>query len=164
MRKLQLLLVTLTLFSCQSAIEDHVSQVLGLDKVEVENNEGESEFGGFGEGYTLDIYQLSTTTLQDFENNASKILPEKDDEDWNKFDWNKTPIDSSYNEIFIMGLNYYSGNQKIETQLPQIKKALEKPNVYYSFYYKPDKDNPQRVELFILDIETKKLYTIQANY
>lgn len=52
-----------------------------------------------------------------------------------------------------MCLNYSSGNTKLENQLNEIKKVLEKPKVYYSFYYKPDKDSPQDAQFFILDVQ-----------
>ena len=59
-----------------------------------------------------------------------------------------------------MCLNYASNNDKIKSQLKEIKEILKKGGVYYSFYYRPDKENPQNVQLFILDIQSKKIYAI----
>lgn len=145
--------------------KDDLSQILGVSDIEVKNSQGTDEFGGFGEGYTLEEYELSEKTVQAFINNASKTLPDKKEEgkNWQKKDWSKVPVDSSYSEILTMCLNYSSGSTKLETQLNEIKKMLEKIEVYYSFYYKPDEDNPQDAQLFILDVQSRKVYVIESN-
>ena len=56
---------------------------------------------------------------------------------------------------------YNSGyNKKLKVKLNEIKRLIEKEGVYYSFYYRPDKEHPQNVELFILDVQNRKLYAI----
>lgn len=152
------------LFSCQSGVfKDKLPEILGISNVEIKDNHGTDEFGGFGEGYTLEIYELSESTVNSFIDRTSKILPDKKEKaTWKKYDWQKTPVDSSYNEILIMSLNYSGGNKKLETELSEIKKVLEKPEVYYSFYYSPNKDNPQDAQFFVLDVQTGKLYVIES--
>ena len=165
MKKILLAICVSSLLGCQSSVfKKEVSELLNVNNAEIVNSKGTDEFGGFGEGYTIEVYELSDKTIKDFENKKTKELPvKKDDSTWQKKDWSKTPIDSSFSEIFIMGLNYSSGNKKIETELKEIKQLVEKSEVYYSFYYKPDKENPQDVQLFILDVPSRKLYTIEMN-
>lgn len=165
MKKILLAMCVSSLFGCQSNVfKDEVSELLNISNAEILSSKGIDEFGGFGEGYTIEVYELSDKTITDFKNKTTKELPvKKSDTTWLKKDWSNTPIDSSFNEIFIMGLNYSSGNNKIETELKEIKQLMVKSEVYYSFYYKPDKENPQDVQLFILDIPSKRLYTIESN-
>jgi hypothetical protein len=110
----------------------------------------------------LEIYILSENTIQEFKNNSLKKLPQKNEKDknWQKYDWSKKPIDSSFNEIFVLCLNYSTDNQKLKVKIEEIKKLKRKGEIYYSFYYRPDKENPQNAQLFILDIQNRKLYAI----
>lgn len=150
--------------SCKTSFfKDDLSKILGVEKVEIENSQTLDEWGGVqGDGFILEVYELKENTVQAFINRSSKNLPDKNEEgkNWEKYNWSTIPIDSSYNEIFIMCLNYFSNSEKLKNQLNELKKILEKENVYYSFYYRPDKNNPQNVQLFILDIQSRKLYSI----
>lgn len=56
---------------------------------------------------------------------------------------NRTPIDSSFKAVTLMPLSYYDDNKKLEVVLHQVKRILERSDVYYALYYKPDKLNPQ---------------------
>lgn len=166
LRQLFFLALLLSITSCQSKVfKDELGHILGVEEVEIEESQGTNEFGGFGEGHSLEVYVLSERTVQAFVNKASKTLPNKnDDEAWQKYDWDTAPFDSTYNEIMIMSLNYSSGNRKLETQLNDIKQVLKKGDNYYSFYYKPDKENPQDVQLFVLDVHNKKLYITDSSF
>lgn len=160
MKKLVLLLPLLFILSCQSGVfKNDLSEILGVSNVEIKNSRGADEFGGFSEGYTIEIYELSEETTKAFIAQSNKILPSK--EGWKKFDWSKTPVDTSYTEIF--GILNYMGGKKVENLLSEIKVLLKKTEVYYSFYYKPDKDNPQDLQLFVLDTKSKKLHIVECN-
>ncbi|MDB5232744.1 MAG: hypothetical protein JWN76_3549 [Chitinophagaceae bacterium] len=154
----------LFLSSCNTSfIKDDLSSILGVEKVEIENRQTLDEWAGKqGDGFILEVYELSEKTVQTFIKQSSKNLPDKKEEgkNWQKYNWNKAPVDSSYNEVFIMCLNYSSDSEKLKVQLNEIKKVMENEGVYYSFYYRPDKENPQNVQLFILDVQSRKLYTI----
>lgn len=156
----------LFLSSCNlSYFKNDLSQILGVDKIEIENIQTFNEWGGFqGDGYILEIYTLSEKTIQAFKNNPLKNLPDKKEEgkEWQKYNWSTFPIDSSYNEVFIMCLNYSGYGKKLKVKLDEIKRLIEKEGVYYSFYYSPDKVNPQDVQLFILDVQNRKLYAIDS--
>lgn len=154
----------LFLSSCNTSFfKDDLSQILGVEKVEIENSQMLDEWAGTqGDGFILEVYELSEKTVQTFIDQSSKNLPDKNEEgkDWQKYNWSKAPVDSSYNEVFIMCLDYASDSKKLKVQLNEIKKVMENEGVYYSFYYRPYKENPQNVQLFILDVQSRKLYTI----
>ena len=150
---------------CSSTNKDDVSYILDVKSTDIELSKETSDFGGFGEGYSLEVYVLSRKAIQSFVNKSNRILPKKKDpKKWHKYDWNTYPVDSSYNEVFTMGLNYSNGDLKLERYLLGIKKTLSTPNIYCAFYYKPDERNPQDIELYILDIKTGKLYLIKASF
>jgi hypothetical protein len=153
------------LCSCNTSfIKNDLPKILDVDKVEIKKSQILNEWAGIhGDGFILEIYKLSEKTIQNFEEKSLKKLPDKKEKDkiWQKYNWSTLPIDSSYNEIFIMCLNYFSNNAKIRNILTEIKELIEEEKrMYYSFYYRPNKENPQNVQLFILDIENKKLYVI----
>lgn len=163
-RLIFIVFLCLFLSSCNSLFfMDALSAILGVEKVEVENSQTLDEWAGVqGDGFILEVYELSEKTVQSFIKQSSKNLPDKKEKNknWRKYDWSKTPIDSSYNEVFITCLNYSSNSEKLKAQLNEIKKLIEKEGVYYSFYYRPDKENPQAVQLFILDVQSRKFYAI----
>src|SRR5690348_2484153 len=105
--KLHLLCLELLLFliSCGNRVfKNELPQVLKVDKVEIEDGQNIDIYGGFGEGYTLEVYELSENTVQAFINNVSKALPNKKEDSiiWKKYDWTKSPFDSAYVEIAVM--------------------------------------------------------------
>jgi hypothetical protein len=155
----------LFLSSCNlSYFKNDLYQILGVEKKEIKNIQNFNEISGIqGEGYILEIYTLSEKVIQAFKNNPLKNLPDKQEEgkEWHKYNWSTFPIDSSYNEVFIMCLNYSGSSKKLTVKLNEIKRLIEKEGVYYSFYYSPNKVNPQDVQLFILDVQNRKLYAIE---
>ena len=150
--------------SCSTSyFKNDLSKILGIKDVEIENSQLFEEWAGVqGDGFILEIYTLSEKSVQSFEETSNKELPSKMGKNniWHKYDWSSIPVDSSYSEIFIVCLNYFSSSDTIKIQLRKIQEIMCKEDVYYSFYYKPNKDNPQSVQLFVLDIQYRKLYAI----
>lgn len=152
----------LVVISCQSSIfRNQINSILGIDSNDIFQKSSIDEFGGFGEGYTLEIYELTESSVKLFQENPLKKLPQKDNDNWKIKDWSNTPIDNSYKEVFTLVLNYDSSD-KLTKQLRDLSELLKKKEVYYSFYYKPDKLNPIRVQFFVLDINTNKFYAIDV--
>jgi hypothetical protein len=166
MRYILIFIAFFSLFfnSCNTSfIKNDLSHVLGIKKVEIVNSQKIDEWAGIhGDGVILEIYELSEKTVKTFEKESVKNLPDnKNGKGWQKYNWNTLPIDTSYHEVFIMCLNYYSNSGELQILLNEINKLIEEnKNIYYSFYYRPNKENPQNVQLFILDIENRKLYAI----
>lgn len=157
-------LIFFSLGSCDTLVfKNELPEILGVNKIEIVANEVIADISStFGEGYGMEVYELSESTVQAFLNMTSKTLPDKG-EKWQKHDWSKVPIDNSFSEVLDVALGYYNRDKDLETHLNAIKKMLVQGNAYYSFYYKPDRDNPQNVQLFVLDIQKKKLYAIDSN-
>jgi hypothetical protein len=155
--------VVLFLNSCSTSFfEDNLSQILGV-QAEIENVQTFNESAGIhGDGFILEKYKLSEKTIKTFIEKPFQDLPDKTEggKHYQKYNWSKDAIDSSYNEIFIMCLNYASDNEKIKVQLNEINNVLKKKEIYYSFYFIPNKENPQNVQLFILDVQCQRLYAI----
>lgn len=151
--------------SCQDKIfEDQLPLILGIDNVDIKRSQNIDELGGFGEGYTFEIYKLSEKTIKSFIKRTPKSIRYNHDSTWKKKDWSKSPIDTTYNEVVAMCLNYDSGNKKLINKLNEIKKTLTQANVYYALYYRPDRYNPKDAQLFVLDINNKDLYIIESNF
>ncbi len=162
---LLILCIILSLGCNKPLFKEKLPEILGIPDVEILNNNTITDvFGGFGEGYTLEVYELSKETVEAFVTESNKRLPDK--KNWQKRDWSQTPIDTSYNEVWVMALNYYSSDKKLENHLSEIKQLVESTRAYYSFYYNPNeevKEYIEDVQLFILDTESKQLYIIESN-
>lgn len=157
------------LTSCKGLVfKNDLPKILGVNDVSITESQGIDEFGGFGEGYTFEIYTLSVGTLKAFIALHNKELPDKKEEgkEWQKYGWSKTPVDSVYFANVLSVVFDYKGIAKIEERLDEIRKILKKTYVYYSFYYnanKEVKDYIEDVQFFILDIEMANMYIVECN-
>jgi len=156
------LFLIILVISCQSNIfRNQIESILGINSTDIIQKSSIDEFGGFGEGYTLEIYELTESSVKIFQEKPLKKLPRKDNDNWKIKDWSNTPVNNSYKEIFTLVLNYDSSD-KLTKQLRELSELLKQKEVYYSFYYKPDKLNPTRVQFFVLDTNTNKFYAIDV--
>lgn len=164
--KIVIYISLLVLIGCHKPIfKERIPIIFGIDNFELKVIANFDEFGGFGEGYTFEIYEVSEGGIQAFINlKVKEISQYKDDSSWKKVDWELAPADKLNEEVLIMCLNYANGNSKLKMFLTDAKKALQKEETYYSFYYKPNLENPQDVQLFIIDVRQKKLYVIESNF
>ncbi len=164
MKNLILLTFVIVFFgSCQNKyFEKDLPKLMNVENIEIVNVQTLDEWGGSqGDGFILEVYELSQHTVDSFIKRTYKKLPEKENrESWFKYDWSKVPIDTSYIEIQTMTLNYSASNEKLNKILNEIKTVLNKKETYNAFYYKPNKENPNNVEMFVLDTETNKFYAI----
>ena len=152
----------LVITSCQSTFFlDKIDEIMGVDDVEVFDRESIDVFGGFGEGYTLEVYKLSHSTIQSFLNKPSKKLPRKHSNGWNIKDWDTSPLDNDYKEIYTLVFDYF-GNKKLTNRLKKLKNLMSGEGVYYSFYYYPDRITPIKVRFFIIDIKKDTFYAIDV--
>ena len=152
------------LLSCQSNyFEKDLSNILNLETVEIEKVEVFDEWAGqHGEGYILEIYVLSQSTVQSFLSRTEKEIGEKKhgDKVWQKYGWKPSPIDTSFSEVQIICLNYMTNNDKLKNKISELGNVMKEKGVFYSFYYSPDKENPRSVQLFILDTKSRRLFAI----
>jgi len=142
--------------------ENEIVEIFKLNDDDLKFIDSSDRFGGFGEGFSLEEYEISKKATLIFLNDNNKNLP-INNLGLKKIDWKVTPVNDSYDELFIMCLNYSNGNNVLEDKLDEIKTILKGKDVYYSFYYKSEIINPTDAKLFILDIKTRRVYVIESN-
>jgi len=154
------------LSSCQDFVfEKELNKLLGVTNAVVKQRTIFEEVGGVhGEGYAIEVYKLSEGTIENFNKNTDKTLRIKDNSTaWKKYGFKQTPIDTSFNEVTSMIIDYSAGEGKLKEGIDTIKKAMKTKGNYYSFYYKPDKDNPYHVLFFLLDMNKNTLYVVDQH-
>lgn len=150
------------LTACQSNFfEKKISKILDIDDVEVINVTKYEEWAGSqGDGYIMEVYELSEKTIAAFLEKSTQLpLKEGGKKKWGNYGWGKWQNDSLYNEVISLGLNYNAEDEQINKQLNILKEVIK--GSYIAFYYSPNRDNPNNIELFILDADNKKLYAIE---
>lgn len=147
--------------SCENLMfKGKLPSILGIEQVKVENAKSVDDFGGFGEGKTIEIYTLSELTVKSFVLTSNKILRDKDN--YLKKDWTKNVHDAEMECLISYSLNYRGGNT-IEVQLKNIKEILSQPNIYVAFYHNErDTCLSNMIQMFVLDITNKMLYIVDT--
>lgn len=155
------LFISSLFFSCQNLVyKDKLPQILGIPQIDIESSKQIDEFGGFGEGKTIEIYTLSETTVNNFINQSNKILPNKNN--WFKCDWTCNNTDTVYKPIIDLSLKYRGGTE-IENYLAIISQLISNPNVFLSFYYnEKEVELSTQAQLMVLNVKTRKLYIIDT--
>lgn len=163
MKKLILIFVVFFVLGCSKyKYESEIGIILNLTSVKIEDKTLYDEFGGMGEGYSIEEYVLASSNINSFLSNSNKKLPKKDE--YLIKDWAKLTYDSLQNEVFTIALGYSSGNEKIRDKLKSIKEEMQSSSdLYYSYYCKPEIEQPQSIELFIINTTTKKLYVFDVS-
>jgi len=153
-----LLIISISFVGCSTYFfEDELPSILGVEKVEVESKTIYDELGGLkGEGMVLEEYKLSDKTIADFKANltSSTEFNYKD----KSIKWNKIPIDSSFMEPLSKIIDYKAFDSELYIKIEQIKALIHKPNTYYSIVF--EDENEDYVQLFVFDLNTKTLFTI----
>lgn len=151
-------LVSLILFSnCNSFyFNNNLHDILGITDTEISDKYNVEDIAGLGgEGMIFERYKLSDKTIQKFQrkvvkNNKSsfksKVLL-----------WEKTPVDTMYNEPLSMVVDYNTSNKRMQKAIKEIEHLIFKSNVYYAFLYEENKDH---VICFFIDIDSNILYAI----
>lgn len=133
MKQFKSFLYLLLFYSCTNQVfKSEIPAWLNIEDVEISNSKTFDEYGGFGEGITIEIYTLSLKTIQVFEKNKNIILPEKIG--WSKFNWMKTNSNSMLQKIDFI-FNYHGENNYINNNIQQIKTLSLDRNSYVALYY-----------------------------
>ncbi|WP_299213266.1 hypothetical protein [uncultured Dokdonia sp.] len=115
-----------------------------------------------GEGYSMASYSISDETLSTIINNIENSdfdLPKAEDK-YSKKNWAKTPLAKKYSEVELLATSYSSDKEKLTNIQKKIKQLLNSNNNYHSFYYREVSENIIDIELFIIDVEEKKIYYV----
>lgn len=165
-----IVLLCIFLDSCSNRVFEHqIAYLLGVKNTKVEIIFTSESFGGFGEGYTLEVYKISEKTGESFIKKSSKVLPDKNlkGQNWHKSNWQKNPIKKSELKKLEIIFDYRSNSQLTE-KIDKIKNLIDKKDkhIFYAYYYKPDSENKDYIEdaeLFIIDLSDKKFYALASN-
>lgn len=150
--------VILILQACSNPIfEQKLDKVLGVRFPQAKLVYLEDEFAGFGEGYALEVYQLSESTLKNFETLKTKnLLLHVDEEGWEVSGWYCAPIISDFHEV--ASVLSYSGGVELVKHFNQMEQLLKSDNAYYAFCTK----SHLQTLFFVLDTKTGLLYIADA--
>ena len=159
-----LVLFTLILISCNndSVYKNKYSKLLGIDSsAKVEIVEINDEFGGFGEGFSIEVYNLDKASVDKFLSKDNKDLPDNHN-GWNKYGWDTVALDTSYDFVLAITFNRGTKNSTLSNKLETIKQKLSTEGCYYAFYYYPGLENVRKVKFFILDSLNTRFYAIES--
>ena len=149
-------------YSCKkkNSFEKEIPNLLNnLEIKNVESIYSNNEIGGFNEGYYIEIYKIPNVFIEDFiKNNNKKIISKSG---WKTSNWLKTPINSTFEDIQILALNYHTDSPELKNKLNDVKKVLNDQNGFYSFYYKEVEGVPNSVQIFVIDIKENIIYIIE---
>lgn len=139
-----------------------ITQILDVENVEIKSK-SIVESLGIGEWYICETYNLAQENLNVFfaEKKQNKLY--LTDSLWIRKDWDKLPINSQYNEIRDMVVNYMA-TKKIEQRTNEMHQIISGNEGYYSFLCQPSIENPQKVLFFLLDKKNNKLFVVDLNF
>lgn len=136
---------------------DEISNILGSNIGEcIEKYQTSSE--SIGEWYICETYK--------FEKNGNSTPIHNtlyfSDTSWDRKDWVKLPIDSTYLEVQNIIFNYY-GTNSTKAISGDVEKLNNSGCGYYSFLAKPSIKYPTFVIMFMVDTNNMKLYIIDVH-
>ena len=150
--------ITITFIGCTTYyFKDDLNSILGVENVEIESKTIYDELGGMqGENIVLEEYKLSDKTISEFTNNiaSQKEFKYKD----KPIKWQKAPIVTTYQKALSIIIDYKATDSELYIKIEQIKALIQMPNTYYSLVF--DEGNDAYVQLFVFDLKTKTLFTI----
>lgn len=150
--------ITITFIGCTTYyFKDDLNSILGVGNVEIESKTIYDELGGLpGEKIVLEEYKLSDKTIAEFSKN---IESQKEFKYKGKsIKWQKIPIVTTYQKALSRIIDYKATDEELYVKIEQIKALIHKSNTYYSLVF--DEENDDYVQLFVFDLSTKTLFTI----
>lgn len=123
-----------------------------------------------GDGYSISVYELPSAIRTRFESADDRLLsdfPKLPDyrDHWSYERWRRSPFDEKFKEYLDFSLSSYGSEREsdISKQFDAIRKALSGDGAYYAFFYYSPGDYPGDIDLFIVDLEGNRLYSINHN-
>lgn len=130
----------------------------------------DSERAFNGDGYSIAVYKLPQSIRDRFTSTDKGLFtdfPRRPyyKSHWNTVYWRKAPFDDSLSVLLQFALSTLDArNAKgLGDQFDAIKTALRKPTTFYAFFYNGTKTCVGDVDLFIVDLDADRLYTINLN-
>lgn len=165
MKKIKFLILIILAISCNGYMYDKadLENIFGVEVNKLTQLYSYEETSGIqGEGYLFNKYKLSDKTISDFVKlNSKDSFPKKDTykENWELINWKKG-LELNNNIIDLLTVFEQHNNNKLVTELSELRNNLNKNDNYYSFFYKDSVNEPYAIELFILNPTTKTFWVI----
>lgn len=165
MKKIKVFILIVLTISCNGYMYDStdLENILGVKVDKLFQLYSYEETSGIqGEGYLFNKYSLSDETIADFiKLNSKDSFPIKDSykENWEVISWQKG-LSLNNNILDLLTVFEQHKNNKLLTELSELKNNLNKNNNYYSFFYKDSVNEPYAIELFVLNPTTKTFWVI----
>lgn len=132
--------------------------------------EYDSERSFNGDGYSISVYELPATIRARFESADERLISEfprhpSYRDHWSFERWRRSPFDEKFNKYLEFALSSYDSDQAdgLSEHFRLIRKALTGDGAYYAFFYSSHGDYPGNIDLFIVDLEGNRLYSINHN-
>lgn len=161
--KLTIIFLVITCCSSPTRINEELEKALGTSIESTKSIYHDDEFGGFNEGYSIDIVELTVKTIKAFQNSVNNNQYPLKKYDWQVFSWRKTPVLDSLDQIEALVLNYYVLDERERYQDEMRELMQSEDDVYYSFYFKEVAGNIIAVDFYLIDIESKKVYMVKSS-
>lgn len=129
----------------------------------------DSERAFNGDGYSISTYDLPESIRHRFQKPDQRLLGEfparpSYRSHWKTVNWKPGPLPPSLEQYVEFALGEYSRDKKgLSEQFSAIRKALEKPTTFYSFFYNDPGKYVGDIDFFVIDLEDGKLYIINNN-
>lgn len=132
--------------------------------------EYDSERSFNGDGYSFSVYSLPSTIRERFESADSRLLSEYPKhpsyrDHWSFEHWREAPFDEKFKDYLDFALSSYdAGNaSELTTHFESIRKALGQKGTHYAFFYNRPSSYIGDIDLFIVDLNEGRLYSINHN-
>jgi hypothetical protein len=123
-----------------------------------------------GDGYSFSVYELPANIRSRFETADKRLLSEFPKRPsyrnhWSPQHWREAPFDPKFEKYLDFALSRYDSVQapKLSSHFKAIREALSHKRTYYAFFAYEHGDYPGDIDLFIVDLEGGRLYTINHN-
>jgi hypothetical protein len=132
--------------------------------------EYDSERAFNGDGYSISVYELPPPIRARFASADARLLsdfPKRPSyrDHWSFERWRRSPFDDKFQKYLDFALSSYDADRAsgLSEQFDYIRKALSGDRAYYAFFYYSHGDYPGNIDLFIVDLEGNRLYSINHN-
>lgn len=133
--------------------------------------EYDSERSFLGDGYSLSVYALPSAISGRFTAADTKLLSEYPKhpsyrDHWSFEHWREGPFDEKSEDYLGFALsNYDAGNaSELTSHFKAIRTALARKGTFYAFFYNSNSGGyVADIDLFIVDLNARRLYSINHN-
>lgn len=124
-----------------------------------------------GDGYSIGVYELPDAIRERFESVDTELLQEYPRHSgsrgsWDIEPWREAPFDPKFEAYLDFALSPYDRDEapELAKYFTAIRSALASGKTYYAFLkYDHGSDLPGNIDMYIIDLESGRLYEINHN-